>query len=165
MPEMKVLKYPDSTLRRKADKVNSIDEIDKKILSNMADTMYLNQGVGLAALQVGIDKQIAVIDTGSGLIKMINPVIVKKEGSESQEEGCLSVPNVTVKVKRAKKVTVNFLNERGEAVQLKADGLLARAIQHEIDHLVGVLIIDHLTPIKKILMKKRLRKLDKSAKL
>lgn len=123
--------------------------------------MYLSQGVGLASLQVGIDKQLAVIDVGSGLIKMINPVIVKKLGLEAQEEGCLSCPGASVKVKRAKSVVVNFINEDGDLIELKADGLLARAVQHELDHLSGKLIIDYLGPIKRLLTKKKLNRIKK----
>lgn len=115
--------------------------------------MYISKGVGLAATQVGVDKRIAVIDVGEGLLNIINPVIVKAIGSEIEEEGCLSVPDTIVKVKRAKTVAVNFMDEAGQARQLKASGLLARAIQHEIDHMEGRLIIDYLSPIKKILIK------------
>ena len=113
----------------------------------MAKLMYLSQGVGLAAQQVGIDKQLAVIDIGNGLIKFINPVIIKRQGIDLLEEGCLSVPGVSIKVKRAKSVTVHFLDEEGSVQQLHADGLLARALQHELDHLAGVLIIDYVNPV------------------
>ena len=165
MDALKIKVFPDSILRTKAEKVGGISESEKKLLVTMATTMYLNSGVGLAAVQVGIGKQLAVIDIGNGLIKMINPAIVKKEGAEIEEEGCLSVPGISVKVKRAKSVTVNFLNEGGDLVQLEADGLLARAIQHEVDHLAGILILDHVNPIKKLLLrgklKKKTRALDK----
>ena len=123
------------------------------MLDEMARAMYLSQGVGLAAVQVGIDRQLAVVDTGEGLIKMVNPAIVKREGVETQEEGCLSCPDACVKVRRAKKIVVSYLNEEGVVAELKAEGLLARAIQHEIDHLCGTLIIDYLSPIKKMLFK------------
>ena len=156
--ELKIRKLPDPVLRRKAAKVVKVDDSDRDALFLMAKAMYLNQGVGLAALQVGIDRQLAVIDVGDGLIKLINPVITRREGSETQEEGCLSVPGEYVRVKRSKKVTVNFLKEGGEAVQLKADGLLARAIQHEIDHLSGCLIVEYLNPVKKMLVKRRFKK-------
>lgn len=134
--------------------IGKVGNAEKEILVNMTETMYMNQGVGLAAVQIGIDKQLAVIDIGDGLIKMINPAIIKKAGRETCEEGCLSVPGVVVKVRRAKDVVVNFLNENGEAVQLKASGLLARAVQHEIDHLNGILIIDYLNPVQRIFLKK-----------
>ena len=155
--ELKIRKLPDTILRKKAAKVIRVGDAERQALSSMARAMYLNQGVGLAALQVGIDKQLAVVDVGEGLIKLINPVIVKRGGSESREEGCLSVPGECVKVKRSKKITVNFLKEDGDAAQLKAEGLLARAIQHEIDHLLGRLIIDYLNPVKRLLLKSKFK--------
>jgi len=153
VPTLKVVTFPESILRKKAQKVGKVTDSERATLEDMAKTMYLSQGVGLAAVQVGIDRQLAVIDTGNGLIKMINPAIVKKEGVESNEEGCLSCPGACVKVKRAKKVVVSYLDENGEVSEIKAEGLLARALQHEIDHLCGKLIIDHLNPIKKMFLK------------
>ena len=147
---------PDSCLRKKASKVSHVGNDEKKILAEMAETMYIKGGVGLAAVQVGINKQIAVVDTGDGLIKLINPVIVKKEGCEAQEEGCLSVPEAAVKVKRSKKIVVEYVNEHGEAVILAAEGLLARVIQHEVDHLLGKLIVDYLSPLKRLFLHNRL---------
>ncbi|MFA6320669.1 MAG: peptide deformylase [Candidatus Omnitrophota bacterium] len=158
MQELTIRKFPDPILRKKASKVLKVTPHIKETLSEMAKLMYLSQGVGLAALQVGIDKQLAVIDVGSGLICLVNPVIVKRDGRELLEEGCLSVPEVCVKIKRAKSVTVQFLDEEGIAKELRADGLLARAIQHELDHLLGILIIDYVNPVKKILLKRRLTK-------
>jgi peptide deformylase len=158
LADLKVVKFPDSILRKKARKVGKVTAAERSILDDMARAMYLSQGVGLAAVQVGIDRQLAVIDTGNGLIKMMNPIIVKKEGVDSQEEGCLSCPGECVKIKRAKKITVSYLTEDGEVEELKADGLLARAIQHEIDHLGGTLIIDYLGPIKKLLLKAKKQK-------
>lgn len=145
--------FPERILRKRARKVGSVTDAERATLDEMARTMYMSQGVGLAAVQVGIDRQLAVVDTGCGLIKMINPVVVKSDGAESQEEGCLSCPGACVKVKRARKVVVSYLDERGEVSQVKAEGLLARALQHEIDHLNGKLIIDHLNPIKRIIFK------------
>ena len=154
MAELKVVTFPKTILRKKAEKVPKVSDAERAILDGMAKAMYLSQGVGLAAVQVGIDKQLAVVDTGEGLVKMVNPVIVKRDGREVQEEGCLSVPGACVKVKRAKRIVVSYLNEDGEINELKAEGLLARAIQHEIDHLQGTLIIDYLNPLQKILYKK-----------
>ena len=156
MAELRLRSFPDPILQKKPLKVTNVGEKELKLLSEMASMMYLKHGVGLAASQVGIDLQLAVIDVGDGLINLINPVISKKSGRETMEEGCLSVPNVIVKVKRAKSVVVHFLNESGIATQLAAEGLLARAIQHEVDHLTGKLIIDYLGPIKRLLVKKRL---------
>ena len=158
MQYLAIKKFPDPILRKKAAKVFKVTSQERDILNEMAKAMYLAQGVGLAASQVGIDKQLAVIDVGDGLIKLINPVVAKKEGSELLEEGCLSVPGILVKVKRARMVTVNFLDETGSAKHLSADGLLARALQHEIDHLTGVLIIDYLNPVKKLLLKHKIGK-------
>jgi peptide deformylase len=161
MPELTLKTFPEPILRKKAERVGRISAGDRAILTDMAKAMYLHQGVGLAAVQVGIDKQIALIDIGDGLITMINPVIVKQEGLESQEEGCLSCPGASVKVKRAKKITVQFLDENGNIAEIKAEGLLARAIQHELDHLSGKLIIDYLNPIKKLITKKKIARRTK----
>ena len=158
MSEMKLRTYPDPVLRKKTDRVNAVGPEERAILDEMAKTMYMTQGVGLAATQVGLNKQFAVINIGHGLIKMVNPVITKREGEEAQEEGCLSAPGVTVKVKRAKRITVQYLNETGEVCQLKAEGLLSRAIQHEVDHLSGTVIIDYLHPLKRAIIKRKLTK-------
>ena len=155
---MSLRKVPDPVLRKKAVVVDGMRDVERSMLSEMAQVMYLNGGVGLAATQVGIDKQLAVVDVGEGLVKLANPQIVKKEGEAVEEEGCLSVPNVLVKVKRAKKITLSFLNENGEASQLSADGLFARAIQHEIDHLSGRIIVDYLNPVERLFASYRRKK-------
>ncbi len=153
MAKLKIRVFPDPALRVKADKVTSVGPAEREILADMALVMYLNQGVGLAATQVGIPKCLAVIDTGDGLIKLINPVILKREGSQISEEGCLSVPGECIKIRRSKIVTISFLNENGEPSRIKGEGLLAKAIQHELDHLSGKLILDYLNPIKKLLVR------------
>jgi len=145
---MEIKCLPNICLRKKAAKVLNVTDDERQILDEMAKTMYLKSGVGLAACQVGIGKQLAVVDIGAGLLKLINPVITKKEGAEAQEEGCLSVPEAAVKVKRAKKIVVEYIDEQGGARRLIAEGLLARVIQHEADHLAGRLIIDYLKPLK-----------------
>ena len=147
---MEIKRFPDPLLRRRGEVVLSIGNDERRVLADMAETMYLKGGVGLAAVQVGIQRNMVVIDIGDGLRKMVNPVISKKEGSETQEEGCLSVPEKCVNVKRSKKIAVDYMNEDGQAVRLSAEGLLARVIQHEIDHLFGKLIVDYLNPLKKI---------------
>jgi peptide deformylase len=157
MATLQIKRLPNKVLRKKADPVKKITGSEIQILSDMAETMYINSGVGLAAPQVGIDKQLAVIDIGNGLLKMINPCIIKCEGKECKEEGCLSVPDVSVRVTRSAKVTVEFLNENGEVVRMSADGLFARAIQHELDHLNGKLIVDYLGPIRKLLLRKKVK--------
>ena len=156
---MEIKRFPDPLLRRRGEVVLSIGNDERRVLADMAETMYLKGGVGLAAVQVGIQRNMVVIDIGDGLRKMVNPVISKKEGSETQEEGCLSVPEKCVNVKRSKKIAVDYLNEDGQAVRLSAEGLLARVIQHEIDHLFGKLIVDYLNPLKKICSSLTTRKL------
>ena len=158
MHELVIKKFPDPFLRKKASKVTKVTSCEVDILAEMAKAMYLSQGVGLAAIQVGINKQLVVIDVGNGLLKLINPVIVTRGGKEVFEEGCLSVPGISVKIKRSKTVTTHFLDEYGNAQRLHADGLLARAIQHELDHLAGMLIIDYINPVKKILLRSVLKK-------
>ncbi len=153
MAKLKIRVFPDPELRVRADKVASVGQAERNILSDMAETMYLNQGVGLAATQVGIAKSLVVIDVGNGLLKLVNPVITKREGSEVSEEGCLSVPGECIKIKRSKTVVVSFLNESGEPSRINGGGLLAKALQHELDHLSGKLIVDYLSPIKKILVR------------
>lgn len=152
MPDLKLRKFPDPILRKKAAYISKVGDSEREVLCKMAELMYLNNGVGLAAEQVGIEKQLAVIDVGKGLVKLINPLIVKKKGYEFEEESCLSVPDTIVKIKRAKTIVVSFLNENGETCQISAEGLFARVIQHEIDHLSGRLIVDYLNPIKRLFL-------------
>lgn len=138
-----ITKYKkDDVLRKKSRKVETIDKRILQLLEDMAETMYKENGVGLAAPQVGILRRVIVIDIGDGLIKFINPEIVEQEGEELDVEGCLSVPDITGEVKRPYKVKVKGINEFGEEVEMKATGLLARAFCHEIDHLDGILFID-----------------------
>lgn len=158
MPILEIKKYPLPSLKAKAKRVGMITPEEKRILDDMAETMYLNQGVGLAATQVGIDKQLAVIDVGDGLVKLINPVITSRKGSAQMEEGCLSMPGIQVKIKRAKSVSVSAMNEAGNEVKFEASDLFARAIQHEIDHLAGKLIVDYLNPLKRFLLTKKVSK-------
>ncbi|MCD6472886.1 peptide deformylase [Candidatus Aerophobetes bacterium] len=139
----KIRKYGDPILRKKCNIVKNIGIEEEKILKRMSETMYASQAIGLAAPQVGIDKQLIVVDVDEGLLKLINPLILLKEGEGVLEEGCLSVPGITVKVKRAKNIVVEGWNEEGKRVKVEAKGLFARAIQHEIDHLQGILIIDY----------------------
>jgi len=145
-----IVKYPDNTLKKKCADVTMVGDKEKDILRDMVKAMYLNHGIGLAASQVGISKRLAVVDIGDkNVIKLINPAVTESQGSETMEEGCLSIPDVYVNVKRAGQITIESLDERGQKVRLKASGLLARAILHEIDHLNGKLIIDYLNPVKR----------------
>ena len=133
-------------LRKKSKYVFKIDKRILMILDDMAETMYSANGVGLAAPQVGILKRLVVIDIGEGLIKLINPEIVEKEGEQQDFEGCLSVPEASGEVIRPNRVRVKALNENGINVELEGIGFLSRALCHEIDHLDGILFIDKIVP-------------------
>jgi len=154
MPVYPIRKYPDSILREKCRKVEKVGFRERKILAQMAETMYKAEGVGLAAPQVGINSQFIVVDVGEGLVKLVNPQILLKEGKSILEEGCLSLPGITVKMERAKKVKVKGWDEEGNGVEIEGKGLLAHAFQHEIDHLQGVLIIDYTPEAKEKLEEK-----------
>lgn len=142
MAVYQVVTTPDEILRAKAKQVNKINEGVFRVLDNMRDTMYAADGVGLAAPQIGISKQLVVIDTGDNFMELINPEIIAREGEQIRSEGCLSVPGIVGIVQRAEKVVVKALNRQGEEMTLEGTGLLARAFQHEIDHLEGILFID-----------------------
>ncbi len=150
--------YGESVLRGHAKPVLEVADSEKNILSEMREIMRLSGGVGLAAPQVGVNKQMIVVDIGQGPVSLVNPRIVKKSGSEKLEEGCLSLPGVYVTVRRAKRIQVNALNENNEKIVLDASGLFARVIQHEVDHLRGRLIIDYASVFKKIALRKKLKK-------
>ncbi|MSS43859.1 peptide deformylase [Anaerosalibacter bizertensis] len=132
----------DPILRKKSREVTKIDDRIKTLLNDMVETMYENEGVGLAAPQVGILRKVVVIDVGEGILKLINPEIIEKEGESLDIEGCLSVPNRTGKVLRPERVKVKYLDIDGKEKNIEGTGLLARALCHEIDHLNGVLFID-----------------------
>lgn len=136
----------DPVLRQKAKEVKNITSAIEKLLSDMAETMYDAEGVGLAANQIGILKRIVVIDVGDGLIELINPVLMNKFGIQNGSEGCLSLPGLSGPVARAMNVRVQALNRRGEMFELVGTELLARCIQHELDHLDGILFTDYLQP-------------------
>ncbi len=132
----------DEILKKKSRNVDVVDERIKMILDDMAETMYEANGLGLAAVQVGVLRRLVTIDVGNGLIKLINPVIVDKEGEELKREGCLSVPEIHGMVKRPISVTVKALNEDGEEITIEATGLYKKALCHELDHLDGILFTD-----------------------
>ena len=144
--------------------VKRITAVHRDILSQMAQLMYEAGGVGLAAPQVGINEAMIVADTGTGLYKLINPKIVKREGSQVTQEGCLSIPGITVKVKRAKKITLKAQDESANPVTIQAEGLLACVFQHEIGHLKGKLIVDYATFFKRLNIQKKLEELKKRSK-
>jgi peptide deformylase len=160
---LKIRVFGDSALRKKAKHIGEVTQRHRDILSLMSRIMYEAPGIGLAAPQVGVSEAMIVVDVGSGLYKLINPKVVKKEGAQVLEEGCLSVPGVCIKVKRANKVLVNALDESAKPIEIEAEGLLACCLQHEIDHLHGKLIVDYSTLLDKIKTKKRLAALKKKA--
>ncbi len=162
--ELKIKILGDGCLRKKSNLVQKFTDERRQVLSRMARIMYESSGIGLAAPQVGINEMMIVVDAGSGLYKVINPKIVKQEGSQSMEEGCLSVPGICIKVKRAKKILVEGLDEFGSAVKIEAENLLACVFQHEIDHLKGKLIIDYASFLDKIKISSKLKELRKRAK-
>jgi len=160
MSTFEILTYPNAVLRKKCDPIKNIDDELLRIAHNMSETMYRAKGVGLAAPQVGIIRQIATIDIGEGLITLINPEITLYEGDVKMEEGCLCFPKITVAVPRYEKVQVKAVDLTGRPVTIDAEGLLARALQHEIDHLKGKLIIDKLSRLKRDIAIKKYKKLN-----
>lgn len=163
MAVLDILKFPDPRLREKAKEIVEITEDIKKIAFSMVETMYQAKGVGLAATQVGIPIRLFVIDVEQledrpNVIIFINPEIIEEEGKEKHDEGCLSIPGYTAQVERASKVKVRFKDINGDNVELEAEGLLSRAIQHENDHLNGKLFIDRLSTIRRELLLKKLKK-------
>lgn len=155
--------YGGSVLRRKSREVKEINGDIQKLINNMAKLMYQNKGLGLAAPQVGILKRVIVADVGDGLVSLVNPKILWRQGKDVMSEGCLSIPGINLEIKRSKEVIVEGLTKEGEKVQLGAVGLLARVLQHEIDHLDGILIVDRVP--KKIIksIKKELDKIKATA--
>ncbi|MDH4164510.1 MAG: peptide deformylase [Nitrospirota bacterium] len=161
-----IKKYPDPVLKAKTASVVNIDDTLQKLIDDMVETMHAATGVGLAANQVGVPLQLAVIDIGDReegkpkqpLVVLINPEIISQEGSVVSEEGCLSIPEYTENVKRAKRVKVRAKDRKGKQFELEAEGLMAKALQHEIDHLNGLLFIDRLSPLKKNIFRRKLKK-------
>ena len=155
--------YPEPVLAQKAEPVETFDDSLRRLLDDMAETMYVAPGVGLAAPQVGLSLRAIVVDAspmveGSELIKLVNPVITFQEGESVHDEGCLSVPEYTAEVVRAKKIRVEGFDERGKPVTIETNTFLATVLQHEIDHLEGVLFIDHLGRLKRDMVRKKLKK-------
>lgn len=159
-----VITYPNPLLHQAAEPVAAVDDEVRALLADMAETMVADDGVGLAAPQIGVLRRCVVIDVrdGSGLFKLVNPEIVAREGETEWPEGCLSVPEFTVTMKRSAHVTVRYQNEEGDERTLEADGLLAVALQHEIDHLDGRLIIDSVSRLKQDLYLRKRRKQEQS---
>lgn len=137
-------------LREKAKTVREVTPNILKLLDNMADTMYAAKGVGLAAPQIGVSKRVIVVDVGEGLVELINPEIIEAFGKAVDTEGCLSVPGMAGEVTRAEKVVIKGLNRKGEEVSYRVCGYMARAFQHEIDHLEGVVFVDKAENLRKL---------------
>jgi len=155
--------YPDTILKKKTAAVENIDGRTQQLIDDMIETMKSAHGVGLAANQVGISQRLCVIDLGVReekvpLIVLLNPVIVEKTGMIEAEEGCLSVPGYITTLKRPEKVFIRGVNREGKEMEIEAGGLLARALQHEIDHLEGLLLIDRMSPIRREFFKRRYKK-------
>ena len=164
MTILNILKYPHPRLYKVADEVKVIDSKIKDLISDMAETMYGAPGIGLAATQVDVHQRIIVIDISEdkdNLLVMINPTILEQRGEELNQEGCLSVPEVFEKVKRAEWIKISALDKNGKKFELQADGLLAVCIQHEMDHLEGKVFVDYLSNLKKNRIKKKLIKMNK----
>ena len=158
MAKLEVLRYPNSILRKKCDAIETIDDDVVQLAQDMLETMYEDKGIGLAAPQVGITRQLIVLDIGDGPLALINPKVVEAEGTDIMEEGCLCLPGINVDVERSERVRVTALDTKGAAVDIDADDLLARALQHEIDHLSGTLIIDKISKLKRALLLKKYKK-------
>ncbi|OGQ58118.1 MAG: peptide deformylase [Deltaproteobacteria bacterium RIFCSPLOWO2_02_FULL_53_8] len=176
MSLMNIIKYPDPFLKTHAAKVAEVDESVKTLIADMIETMYGANGIGLAAVQVGVPLRVIVLDVpdeephdddddrprrrvrGKNLMAFVNPEVVSATGETVFEEGCLSLPGETANVKRAANVRVKALNKDGKPVEFSAEGLLAIALQHEIDHLDGVVFIDRISRLKREFIKRRLKK-------
>ncbi len=168
MALLEIKKYPENILKQKTTPVENIDSDIQHLIENMLDTMHAARGLGLAANQVGISKRLCVVDTSQeaekkSVIVLINPVIIEKEGLVESSEGCLSIPGCSTGIKRAERVYVRGLNRDGKQISIEGTGLLARALQHEIDHLDGLLIFDRMSPIKREFFKRRYKKLLSSS--
>ena len=162
-----IVKYPDPVLARRGETITVFDDKLKTLVEEMFESMYAAQGIGLAAPQIGLSQRLTVIDVSfkknpDDKIVLINPEIIAREDEQYEEEGCLSLPDIREKVKRAAKVKVRAQNVKGEWFEVEGEELLSRAFQHEIDHLDGVLFIDRLSRLKKDLVVRRIRKLIKN---
>ena len=167
MTVRKILTEPDPILRQKSQPIDKVDDLTRKLIDDMLETMYLDPGIGLAAIQIGVPKRIIVLDISKDPEKkepmyFVNPVIVStSKNNITYEEGCLSVPGQFAEIDRADRCHVKYLDYNGNHKELKSEGLLATCIQHEIDHLEGILFIDYLSNLKKSMIIKKLSKQKK----
>ena len=158
MPILPIIKYPHPVLRRRASTIAVVDDAVRTLAANMRDTMLAASGLGLAAPQVGVSRRLIITEVGEPLA-LVNPRIIASEGAARREEGCLSIPGFVAEVERAGRVIVEALDVHGKTCRIDADGLLAICLQHEIDHLNGVLFIDHLSKLKRERLLAKYRKL------
>lgn len=161
MAILEIRKFPDEVLKRKALPVEEINGRLQSLIDDMIETMYAAPGIGLAAPQVGVSRRLIVVDIGykdgkSSLLTIINPELILSEEIIDSEEGCLSLPGHILNIKRSARVVVKGMDRHGNPLEIEAEGLLARALQHEIDHLDGILILDRLGPFRKELLKKQI---------
>jgi len=179
MALLEIKRYPEKILKQKATPIENIDSDTQQLIENMLDTMHAARGIGLAANQVGILKRLAANQVGilkrlcvvdmsqetekNSIIVLINPLIIEKEGSIESSEGCLSIPGCSTGIKRSERVYVSGLNRNGKPINIEGTGLFARALQHEIDHLDGLLLFDRMSPIKREFFKRRYKKLLSSS--
>ncbi len=162
MAQLQILRYPDPRLYKKATRVSEFDDTLRRLVHDMAETMYAAPGIGLAATQVDVHRQVIVIDASEDrkkMITLINPEILEAEGTQRCEEGCLSVPGVYDEIERAEWIKVAAQDLTGKGVTVEADGLLAVCIQHEMDHLLGKVFVDYLSRLKQSRIKARMQKL------
>lgn len=161
MAKLQILEFPDERLRTKAAPIEVVDDALRTLIDDMFETMYDAPGIGLAATQVNVHRRLLVADVSedhSEPLVLINPEIVEREGVQTCSEGCLSVPTITADVTRAERIVVTGLDRNGESIRVEADGLLAVCIQHEMDHLLGKLFVDYLSPLKRQMVRKKLEK-------
>ena len=160
MATLKILEFPDPRLRKKASPVNAVDDELRRLIDDLFETMYAAPGIGLAATQVDVHKRLLVADVSTEKDDpqvLINPGILEKDGVVQTEEGCLSVPGYFEEVERAEHIRVRYLDRDGNEVEREMEGLLAVCVQHEIDHLDGILFVDHISAFRRQLLKRRLR--------
>lgn len=164
MPILQILHYPDERLHTVAKPVAVVDDTIRKLIDDMAETMYAAPGIGLAATQVDVHQRVIVLDiseTHDQLLALINPELVREEGRAEHEEGCLSVPGIYDRVTRAERITVRALDRDGKAFTLDAEGLLAVCIQHEMDHLQGKVFVEYLSRLKQNRIRQKLKKRER----
>ena len=163
---LKIVKYPERVLEQPGEPVTEFDEDFRRFVADMFETTYASQGIGLAAPQVGVSKRVTVIDLSQGKdaaqkLVLVNPEVISNEGKQYEEEGCLSFPDIREKVVRAAKVRIRAQDEHGKWFEMDGEELLARAFQHEIDHLNGILFIFRMSALKRSLSLRKIRKMQK----